>query len=62
MLTLTFLLDHESMDDREEIEDVALEMEALRTDPTELKVAIVVSTSPLAVFADAGQMVFARKE
>jgi len=60
-MSVTFVLATESREDREEIEDVTFEFEALQPD-SDVSIAVLVSEAPIETFADAGRMVFARKE
>ncbi len=58
---VTFVLATESREDREQIEDVTFEFEALQPD-NDVAITVLVSGVPIETFADAGRMVFARKE
>ena len=59
--TLTFLLDHESDADREEIEDIVFEFQALEPH-LPLEVSVIVGGRSLEQYAHLGRMVYARKE
>lgn len=60
-LLLTFVLAVDSPDDRDEIEEVVFEFEALEPS-RKTSISVLVDRSPLASLAERGQLVFARKE
>ena len=60
-VSLTFVLASESPDDRKEIADVEFEFVALQPE-CKVFTTVVVETSPIERFAEAGQLVFARNE
>jgi hypothetical protein len=59
---LYFLLEHEDQSDREEIKDIAFELEALQSRGIDLEVSVLVSPEPLATGTLPGRRVFGRKE
>jgi hypothetical protein len=59
---LHFLLEREDASDREEIEDIAFEFEALQSRGIDLEVAIIVSAERSAIGRMPGRRVFGRKE
>ena len=60
-VSVTFVLASDSPDDRAEISDVEFEFAALQP-AYELMITVAVDTSPIEKLANAGQLVFARKE
>jgi hypothetical protein len=61
-IVLTFLLEEDAAEDREEIEEVALAFEALQSGPVSVSTEILVSTKPLADITLAGRLVYYRRE
>lgn len=59
---LRFVLEHEDSEDREEIEDIAFEVEALQTTGIDLEIDIVVDGRPMGELGVRGRVVYARKE
>lgn len=59
---LRFVLEHDDPEDREEIEDIGFEFEALQTSGIELDVDIIVDSGPIAELGIPGRVVFGRKE
>ena len=64
-VVLYFLLEHESLEDREEIEDTVFEFEALQPSGSKIEVIATVDPRPLPTLRNGivlGRLVFARKE
>jgi hypothetical protein len=64
-ISIWFLLAEDDPSDREEIEDIVVEFEALQTSGVDLSFSIIISQEPLMVLRKSelpGRMVFARKE
>ncbi len=59
---LNFLLQHESEEDREEIEDIVFEFEALQLSGIDVEVIVSVDTRPLDELRLSGRMIYARRE
>ena len=59
---LHFLLERENATDREEIEDIAFEFEALQSRGIDLQVVILVSADRTAIGGLPGRRVYGRKE
>jgi hypothetical protein len=59
---LRFVLERDDPADREEIEDIAFEFEALQTTAIELDVEVIVDARPIAELSLTGRVVFGRKE
>ena len=57
---LHFVIDYESEADREEIDDVVFEFEALQSTNVQVEVVVVVSQEPIVELA--GRRVYGRKE
>jgi hypothetical protein len=59
---LRFVLEQDDPDDREEVDDIAFEFEALQTQGIELEVKVIVDTRPIHEIELLGRIVFGRKE
>ena len=59
---LTFIIERDDPQDREEIQDIAFEFEALQTEGVDLDVDIGVDDRPNSELRLPGRLVFARKE
>jgi len=59
---LIFVLASESSEDRDEIDDIAIEFEALQDCPIELKVELVVSNQPIDWPSPPTAVVYRRRE
>lgn len=59
---LTFVVERDDPEDREEIHDIAFEFEALQTEGVDLDVVITVDDRPSSELRLPGRLVFARKE
>ncbi|WP_211241466.1 hypothetical protein [Cystobacter fuscus] len=59
---LRFILERDDPDDREELDDIAFEFEALQTHGIELDVKVIVDARPIAELDLPGRVVFGRKE
>jgi hypothetical protein len=59
---LIFVLERDAPEDREEIEDIAFEFEALQTRGIQLEVVILVDSGPITDIVLPGRVVFGRKE
>lgn len=59
---MTFILERDEPDDREEIEDIAFEFEALQTKGVDLSIDIIVHSGPITEINFPGRVVFGRKE
>jgi hypothetical protein len=59
---LRFLLARDDPGDREELEDIAFEFEALQSHRIELDVKVIVDTRPVQEINLPGRIVFGRKE
>lgn len=62
MTTITVLLDHDSADDREEIDEIEFEFCALQSGPIRVKTIVLVSKTPIYELELPGRRVFLRKE
>lgn len=56
------VLERDDPDDREEVDDIAFEFEALQTQGIELDVNVIVDARPLHELDLPGRVVFSRKE
>jgi hypothetical protein len=61
-VALHFILEQEHSEDREEIEDIVFEFEALQQSGIDVEVDIAVDARPMPEIAPPGRMVFLRKE
>ncbi len=61
-VTLRFLLAEDWEEDREEVEDIAFEFEALQPKPVAVQTEVLVDERPIAALGNLGRMVFLRKE
>jgi hypothetical protein len=59
---LYFLLEHESSEDREEIDEIIFEFEALQSSRIDVELVVCVDTRALDELEILGRMVYARKE
>lgn len=59
---LRFLFERDDPDDREELEDIAFEFEALQSHGIELDVKVIVDARPVHEINLPGRIVFGRKE
>jgi len=59
---LTFVLELDKPIDREEIENITFEFEALQTKSTELEVEVVVDSRPFSDISVPGRVVYGRRE
>jgi hypothetical protein len=59
---LRFVIERDVPADREEIEDIAFEFEALQTQGIDLEVLVTVDDRPSSELRIPGRLVFARKE
>jgi hypothetical protein len=59
---LRFVLERDDPDDREELEDIAFEFEALQTRGVELDMKVIVDARPIQEINLPGRVVFGRKE
>lgn len=59
---LTFVVERDDPEDREEIQDIAFEFEALQTQGIDLDVVVIVDDRPSSEMRIPGRVVFARKE
>ncbi|KIG16804.1 hypothetical protein DB30_04148 [Enhygromyxa salina] len=58
---LRFVIERDSSDDREEIEDITFEFEALQVQGIDLDVDVIVDDGPIAEIGLPGRVVFGRK-
>ncbi len=61
-LRLTFVLERDEPDDREEIDDIAFGFEALQMQEIDLEVHIIADARPISEITLPGRVVFGRKE
>ncbi len=61
-VTLTFLLENDSEEDREEISDIVFEFEALQEQGHDVDVNVVVDDQALHLIVPPGRCVYGRKE
>lgn len=61
-VVLHFVLERERSEDREEIEDIVFEFEALQMTGIAVEVDVSVDTRPVAELALPGRMIYLRKE
>ncbi|OJT26235.1 hypothetical protein BO221_07965 [Archangium sp. Cb G35] len=59
---LRFVLERDDPNDREEVDDIAFEFQALQTQGIELDVKVIVDARPIHELALPGRLVFGRKE
>ena len=59
---LRFVLERDELDDREELDDIVFEFEALQTRGVEIDMEVIVSTQPIEQINLPGTVVFGRKE
>ena len=59
---LRFLLERDDADDREEVDDIVFEFEALQTQNIQVDVKVIVNARPLHALNLPGRGVFGRKE
>jgi hypothetical protein len=59
---ITFVLERDTAEDREEIEDILFEFEALQETGVEIDKNIIIGLQPIGELKNAGHLVFSRKE